>query len=207
MQKTTHFRPYFPIDGDRSRTAARSENRILAMATEIRIVEGDITTRPVEAIVNAANHTLMGGGGVDGAIHDAAGLELLEECKRLSGCATGHAILTKAYGIRQAKYIIHTVGPIFGREHGEEANLLTNCYKQSLQLAVKYGCKSIAFPSISTGAFGYPIEQASRVALAAVRDFISANPDCFDVVEITTFSKHDCRKYQRAYHEVFTQAR
>jgi O-acetyl-ADP-ribose deacetylase (regulator of RNase III) len=171
--------------------------------TAVHIVQGDITKRPVDAIVNAANGTLLGGGGVDGAIHDAAGLELLEECKALGGCATGEAKVTKAYGIRQAKHVIHTVGPIFGRHAGQEANLLVSCYTRSLQLAVEHGCKSIAFPSISTGAYGYPIESASRVALTAIRDFVNANPGSLEVVEIATFSVRDHRMYQRAYRDIF----
>jgi O-acetyl-ADP-ribose deacetylase (regulator of RNase III) len=171
--------------------------------TIVSIVQGDITERAVDAIANAANGTLLGGGGVDGAIHDAAGPELLAECRTLGGCATGDAKATKAYGIRQAKHVIHTVGPIQGRHNGQEANLLASCYTRSLQLAVDRGCRSIAFPSISTGAYGYPIESASRVALAAIRDFLSANPDALDRVELATFSVHDYRVYQRAYQDVF----
>jgi O-acetyl-ADP-ribose deacetylase len=171
--------------------------------TMISIVQGDITQRPVDAIVNAANSTLLGGGGVDGAIHDAAGPELFEECKTLRGCATGDAKATKAYGIRQANHVIHTVGPIFGRHAGQEASLLASCYTRSLQLAAEHGCKSIAFPSISTGAYGYPIESACRVALTAIRDFVNANPGSLEVVEIATFSVRDHRMYQRAYREIF----
>jgi O-acetyl-ADP-ribose deacetylase (regulator of RNase III) len=168
----------------------------------IHIVQGDITERAVDAIVNAANGTLLGGGGVDGAIHRAAGPELLAECRTLHGCATGEAKITKAYGIRQAKHVIHTVGPIFGRHGGQEASLLANCYTNSLRLAVEHGCRSIAFPSISTGAYGYPVEDASRVALTAIRDFVNANPGSLDLIEIATFSERDQQKYLRAYREV-----
>ncbi len=170
--------------------------------TAIHIVQGDITERQVDAIVNAANSELLGGGGVDGAIHDAAGPELLAECRNLHGCATGDAKATKAYGISQAKHIVHTVGPIYGSHDGHEAALLARCYTRSLQLAVKHGCRSIAFPSISTGAYSYPIEQASRVALTAIRDFVNANPDSLDLIEIATFSTRDYQKYQQAYREV-----
>lgn len=171
--------------------------------TVIRIVQGDITGRPVDAIVNAANSTLLGGGGVDGAIHEAAGPELLRECRTLGGCATGEAKATRAYGIRQAKRIVHTVGPIHGRDQEREAELLASCYTQSLRLAVEHGCRSIAFPSISTGAYGYPIEHASRIALAAIRDFVAASPDALELIEITTFSARDLREYERAFGEIF----
>jgi O-acetyl-ADP-ribose deacetylase len=170
--------------------------------TAISIVQGDITQRPVDAIVNAANSSLLGGGGVDGAIHRAAGPELLAECRTLRGCSTGDAKATKAYGIRQAKHVIHTVGPVFGLHGGEEATLLASCYTRSLELAVKHGCRSIAFPSISTGAYGYPIEHASRVALTVIREFVEAHPDSLDLIEITTFSAHDHQTYLRAYGEV-----
>jgi O-acetyl-ADP-ribose deacetylase (regulator of RNase III) len=165
--------------------------------TAVRIVQGNITTRAVDAIVNAANGTLLGGGGVDGAIHKAAGPELLEECRGLGGCGTGQAKVTKAYGISQARHIIHTVGPIFGRNN-REAELLASCYTECLRLAVTQECRSIAFPSISTGAYGYPIEAASEIALNAIRDYLERHPGDLDLVEIVTFSASDYRMYLRS---------
>jgi O-acetyl-ADP-ribose deacetylase (regulator of RNase III) len=167
--------------------------------TRIAIVQGDITTRAVDAIVNAANRTLLGGGGVDGAIHRAAGPELLEECRKLGGCATGQVKATKAYGIRQAKYILHAVGPIFGQDPAAEGRLLEQCYTQSLKLASTLGCRSIAFPSISTGAYGYPIAQASVIAIAAVARFVRENATALDLVEFVTFSHRDFTVYQKSY--------
>ena len=170
--------------------------------TKIRIVRGDITQRPVDAVVNAANHTLLGGGGVDGAIHAAAGSELLYECRTLGGCDTGDAKITKGYRLA-AKYVIHAVGPIFHFENGREPKLLAGCYKKSLQLAVEHGCRSIAFPSISTGAFHYPIEEASRIALETMRDFVAENPERLDLIEAVVFSERDERVYRRTYAAVF----
>jgi O-acetyl-ADP-ribose deacetylase len=171
--------------------------------TNIQIVQSDITQRQVDAIVNAANSTLLGGGGVDGAIHRAAGPGLLEECRKLGGCRTGEAKATGAHNIRQAKHIIHTVGPIYGREPGREAELLASCYRESLRLAAELACRSIAFPSISTGAYGYPIDEASRIALRSVRDFLEASEHPLELVEVTTFSIRDQRMYERALTEIF----
>jgi O-acetyl-ADP-ribose deacetylase (regulator of RNase III) len=145
--------------------------------SKIDITRGDITELDVDAIVNAANTTLLGGGGVDGAIHRAAGPELLAECRALGGCRPGEAKITRGYRL-PARFVIHTVGPIWRGGKHDEARTLTNCYRNSFQLAVESEIKTVAFPAISCGAYGYPINEAAQIAFKATREFLatSANP-------------------------------
>ncbi len=160
---------------------------------KIAIVQGDITRMDTDAIVNAANSSLLGGGGVDGAIHRAAGPELLAECRRIGGCPTGEARITRGYRLK-AGYVIHTVGPVYSGEP-EDRELLARCYRNSLALAVRNGIKSIAFPAISCGVYGYPIEKACKIALAEAAEFLRANP-VMERLVFVLFSPRDLKIYQ-----------
>jgi len=166
----------------------------------IEIVEGDVTKQRVDAIVNAANTTLLGGGGVDGAIHRAAGPELLEECRALGGCPTGQAKITKGYKL-PAKWVIHTVGPVWrDGQHGEE-ELLASCYRNSLALAEQKGVRTIAFPSISTGAYGFPMERAARIAVTEIKTFLERNSSMEKVV-LVCFGKSAFDIHREALAEI-----
>lgn len=167
------------------------------MDERISIVQGDITKLAVDAIVNAANSSLLGGGGVDGAIHRAAGPELLAECRTLGGCPAGEARITRGYRL-PAQYVIHTVGPIWhGGDRGED-ELLARCYRNSLALAIHHRLRTIAFPAISTGAYGFPVRRASRIALAEVQRFLAAD-DSLQQVILVCYSRPDYEVYQEAW--------
>lgn len=165
----------------------------------IRVFEGDIVKMEVDAVVNAANNTLLGGGGVDGAIHRAAGPKLLEECRTLNGCPTGEAKITSGY-LLPAKYIIHTVGPVWqGGNKGEE-ELLASCYRKSLELARDYGVKTIAFPAISTGAYGFPSGRAAGIAVSQVKEFLQRN-ELPETIFLVCFNENSCKSIKKALKE------
>ncbi|KAK2463450.1 hypothetical protein APHAL10511_004536 [Amanita phalloides] len=175
-----------------------------ALLDKISLYNGDITNLEVDAIVNAANKSLLGGGGVDGAIHRAAGPGLLSECRRLNGCATGQAKITRGYDL-PARHVIHTVGPVYsGSEKDECAELLASCYRSSMQLASETDQRHIAFPAISTGVYGYPIEDATRIALNEARQFCESEAGAkLDRIIFTVFAENDDKVYRSLIPEYF----
>lgn len=171
----------------------------------IKTVRGDITKiQDVQAIVNAANNSLLGGGGVDGAIHRAAGPELLAECRTLHGCETGQAKITKAYNL-PCEYVIHTVGPIWNGGKKNEAELLAGCYYNSMQIALDNGIRKIAFPSISTGVYCFPVDLAAKIAVRTVAVFLSKNEDKFDLVEWVLFDENTEKAYEAEVDKLYSR--
>ncbi len=166
---------------------------------KIELLEGDITDQDTDAIVNAANRTLLGGGGVDGAIHRAAGPQLLAECRTLGGCETGDAKITKGYKLK-ARHVIHTVGPIYHSAGRKAPDLLASCYRRSMEVASQNKLKSIAFPSISTGAYGYPLAEAAPIALKTVIDYLKAHPD-IEKVRFVLFGQEAYQAYEKSLKE------
>lgn len=181
-------------------------NKFQVGKTKICLVQGDITKQDTDAVVNAANPSLMGGGGVDGAIHRKGGPKILEECKKIratkwpNGLPTGKAVITSG-GNLKAKYVIHTVGPVWRGGNHREPGLLAEAYRNSLRLAVSKGLRTVAFPSISTGAYRYPIEKASKIALATVKEFLETE-DKLDVVVFVLFMRHDFEVYRNTAKEI-----
>jgi len=166
------------------------------MKARLELHRGDITKLDVDAIVNAANSSLLGGGGVDGAIHRAAGTELVQECRLLGGCPTGEARITRGYRL-PARHVIHTVGPVWRGGKSGEPELLASCYRNSLRLAVENGVRTIAFPAISCGIYGYPADEASRVAVAETKRFLESD-DTLERVIFVCFGEEICAAYERA---------
>lgn len=168
--------------------------------TRLVLDEGDITLADCQAIVNAANSRLAGGGGVDGAIHAAGGPQIMAECRQIGGCPTGQAVITTGGKLKASK-VIHTVGPVY-RGRPVDAELLASCYRNSLELAARHGLNSLAFPSISTGAYGYPMDRAARVALGAVREWLLAHPDVLQEVRFVLFGRPALETYEEAAAEI-----
>ncbi len=174
--------------------------RVTINQSTVELVQGDITTQDTDAIVNAANASLRGGGGVDGAIHRAGGPQILEECKTIGGCKTGDAVITTG-GELPARHVIHTVGPVYRGGREGEAELLASAYRRSLEVASENGLSSVAFPSISTGAYGYPVAEASRIALRTVIEYLRAHTD-ISLVRFVLFSAADFAVYKEALAEL-----
>ncbi len=170
---------------------------VIVNGTRIDTVQGDITREQVDAIVNAANRTLLGGGGVDGAIHRAAGPELVAECKTLHGCDTGDAKMTKGYNL-PAKHVIHTVGPVYSESGSNAARRLASCHRRSLEIALEQGLRSVAFPAISCGVYGYPVEEAAHVAANTVVEFVTEHSG----LELVRFVLFDDRAFQAFSKEI-----
>ena len=172
----------------------------MSVFTRMKLVQGDITREDVHAIVNAANKSLLGGGGVDGAIHRAAGPEMVAECRTLGGCETGDAKLTKGYGLK-ARHVIHTVGPVYKTGKSGEPEKLAGCYRKSLEVATANRLKTLAFPAISCGVYGYPIRDASRIALRTVADYCEDHPE-IEEVRFVLFGDKDLTAYQEAFEDL-----
>ena len=170
------------------------------MKDRIEIIQGDITRSDADAIANAANTSLLGGGGVDGAIHRAAGPQLLAECRTLHGCETGKAKITRGYNLK-AKYVLHTPGPVWGGGGRGEAEKLAGCYRSCLELASEHGCRTVDFPSISTGVYGYPVDRAARVAISAIADYLASHPE-IERVRMVCFDAHTKAAYDAALSEL-----
>ena len=169
--------------------------------TRLELVQGDITQQDADVIVNAANNSLLGGGGVDGAIHRAAGPELLAECRTLGGCETGNAKITQGYRLK-ARHVIHTVGPVY-RGSPRDAELLASCYRRSLEIASAHHLKSVAFPSISTGAYGYPVNEAAPVALQAAIDYLKSHTE-IELVRFVLFDRRTLEAYRQALDQLLS---
>ncbi len=169
--------------------------RFFVHRSQVELLEGDLVAQDVDALVNAANSSLLGGGGVDGAIHRAAGPELLAECRTLGGCPTGEARLTRGYNLR-ARFVIHAVGPVY-RGHPQDAELLSAAHRSSLEVASLHHIRSLAFPAISTGAYGYPLDEAAQVALPTVRRYLEAHPE-IELVRFVLWGERALTAYQRA---------
>jgi O-acetyl-ADP-ribose deacetylase (regulator of RNase III) len=173
-----------------------------SISHRLAVIAGDITQQRVDAIVNAANPTLLGGGGVDGAIHRAAGPELLAECRTLGGCATGQAKITRGYKL-PAKWVIHTVGPVWQDGLHGEPELLANCYRNGFALVEKYGIKTVAFPAISTGVYGFPMERAARIAVREMTRFLEHNPSVEKAI-LVGFGTKSLESYNAALREIIS---